>query len=994
MKPIFFQLIRRLWAKLLFAMVCLVLAPATLFATDAIYINTGSIIGTPPNVDATSFLNEGSWDIATLDLYKTAHTLNYTNEGSMIGSPGWEFDYGPSTVGQRSMSANFFNDVNGVIQAADGVIAESTVVSQGGSKLIVQATNIVNKGTLVASSAGAINLTGSNVTLSRSTLEIGGIVGEGSANGQTNFTPDIAIYDEFWGQGTTNTDTSGVWDGFEAFSPGPSQVNISDPCGDNQAAPGFGFGPSFADSTNIIAGAGPLTVTNMDGTTTNLTVVTNLYRQAAFVSIGDPYIGGDVRFAPSGVPTNYFRTVTVELASTFGGTLYLTDYLGSRTNRGVLPNNSGLVPGSDPVTDCTGPTARPANYVLSRIGGAGGANGAGIPAANFFFDPQTFSNALAQAECSFYEAYIDNLAYDPYGTAITNLVGRIVINANNLDLSKTIINNAGAEVMVQANNLIGSTGAVVTCENLSFNLGSSVGNLNVTNLVSRSTLPGMNGYILAWSALWTNNINQIITNYNYDTNNTPPATEADLTNVISIKCHVLLVDAIELSSQVPVTVQDLVLHSTNMLVSDSMTVVNSLLMDGQSLTLLGTLNLSGAIENWTYANAPNLRYFTNNGALEIPNVAHFGDDGPTNYAEFVNKGSISAGSQIINTVDYQNMGGQSASGEFNLTASTAKLENGSIGSGQGVQLNVGTLKLNGATITAGNALNFNVTNSFLDAGGSSGNSLTCGNGFNLPVKPATNSDLLGTAITTEAPGNALVLHTWAALDEGASAAGFSNNVALGKLILSPQNPAAGPLFEFSGTGVSNALYVDDLDLSQLGTNLVGDLQIDPNMTIYYASANLGFTPPPNANGIPQEPEEYLNGQFNGHLRWVSSFAGPNSSVYVIINGQTVAVNKALRYSKIIDSNGNGIPNYYDPNPFSVILTGSLVKTNLPPSNAFAISWTAAPNTIYQVQYSATMSPGNWQSLLNYTNSTSTAQPVTVWDTNAVSGQRFYRVSQQ
>jgi hypothetical protein len=139
----------------------------------------------------------------------------------------------------------------------------------------------------------------------------------------------------------------------------------------------------------------------------------------------------------------------------------------------------------------------------------------------------------------------------------------------------------------------------------------------------------------------------------------------------------------------------------------------------------------------------------------------------------------------------------------------------------------------------------------------------------------------------------------------------------------------------------------------------------------------------------------LNGQLGGHLRWVSSFAGPNSSVAVLINGQTALVNKALRYSKIIDSNGNGIPNYYDLNPFDpppVVLSASVAPGNPPPTGPFAISWTAAPSTAYLVQYSTNLSPAVWLPLLSYTNVASSNLVVTVHDTNAVSGQRFYRVS--
>ena len=78
--------------------------------------------------------------------------------------------------------------------------------------------------------------------------------------------------------------------------------------------------------------------------------------------------------------------------------------------------------------------------------------------------------------------------------------------------------------------------------------------------------------------------------------------------------------------------------------------------------------------------------------------------------------------------------------------------------------------------------------------------------------------------------------------------------------------------------------------------------------IYYAAARLNFTPPNNTNGLPQSPEEFLDGQFGGHLRWASGYAGPNSSVTVLVNGQSVQVNKALFNSHIIDSDHDGLPN--------------------------------------------------------------------------------------
>jgi hypothetical protein len=432
-----------------------------------------------------------------------------------------------------------------------------------------------------------------------------------------------------------------------------------------------------------------------------------------------------------------------------------------------------------------------------------------------------------------------------------------------------------------------------------------------------------------------------------------------------------------------------------MVVSDTMTVEKTLLFDGQSLTIQGGVTLADPLLNWGSNNAPTLRFFTNNGVFNIPQSALFGSDGPTNYAVFVNNGTLTAGDESINSSLFLAGGSQNASQGFYVTTLSGKVENGSISSGQDVQFTAGTLKLNNCSVTADGGLYFNVSSSLFDAGGASGNVVTCGKGFNLAVKPATG-DLLGTKLETITPVFAAVDHYWAGLDRGNSPAGYTNNEAVGQLAL---NEGTASEFIFHAPGASNAIYVDLLDLSQCPDFLDPDvLTIDPNFVIYYAAVTLpsSFVVPPNTNGIPQQPEEYLNGKLGGHLVWVSGFAGPNSSVDVLINGQTVQVNKALRYSKIIDSNGDGTPNYYDLNPFNpvVILSGSMAPGSPPPIGAFAVSWTAAPHSIYQVQYSTTMIPSSWSLLQNYTNNNSSSVAVTIWDTNAPAGQRYYRVSHQ
>ena len=126
----------------------------------------------------------------------------------------------------------------------------------------------------------------------------------------------------------------------------------------------------------------------------------------------------------------------------------------------------------------------------------------------------------------------------------------------------------------------------------------------------------------------------------------------------------------------------------------------------------------------------------------------------------------------------------------------------------------------------------------------------------------------------------------------------------------------------------------------------------------------------------------------------SDYAGPNSGVDVIINGKTVKVNKALRDSQIIDSDGDGVPNYFDATPFdSLVLAGSLVNNNPPAPQAFAITWQALPNVAYQVEFTTNDALNNWQPLVRYTNSGPAKITATVWDTNSVPDalRKFYRV---
>src|ERR1039458_1374889 len=100
----------------------------------------------PPVVDATNFVNTGTFNVnVPLDVnsgdalyYSTSDTLNYTNTGTMIGIPGFRFDFNPTYyippqpgVPFKKMAANFVNRVNG---ASGGVInCASSLTGFGGN---------------------------------------------------------------------------------------------------------------------------------------------------------------------------------------------------------------------------------------------------------------------------------------------------------------------------------------------------------------------------------------------------------------------------------------------------------------------------------------------------------------------------------------------------------------------------------------------------------------------------------------------------------------------------------------------------------------------------------------------------------------------------------------------------------------------------------------------------------------------------------------------
>jgi hypothetical protein len=160
------------------------------------------------------------------------------------------------------------------------------------------------------------------------------------------------------------------------------------------------------------------------------------------------------------------------------------------------------------------------------------------------------------------------------------------------------------------------------------------------------------------------------------------------------------------------------------------------------------------------------------------------------------------------------------------------------------------------------------------------------------------------------------------------------------------------------------------------------------MMVYFADSNVS-------------PEQ-LNGLFadetapEGRLRWVPGFAGLNSSAEVASKSENriIRVNRALRESASIDSDGDGIVNRQDLFPFDseaeqVSLTADGLQQD---SQTVIFSWLAQGGKRYRVEYTSDLRSPNWQPLTEYSNSSNEPRRAVVQDKIAPgTPRRFYRV---
>lgn len=978
---------------------------------------------TPPQINATAFLNLGTFSVITTLPYDFQNTRYFTNRGTMQGAPGFRFDY-TDDAGIRRPAANFINEAPGIIRTLDGVQYQgySNVFFQ--TMLNIRATNVVSPGYLAAGNNGTVRIEGQDVNLSRGAVEVGMITGSPNANVYVELTdsdprpdaffPENAIYDYYWGAGIQEIPIPGPintanilrFSGQDVTARAPThRVLTLGPAGWVEGYASFGTsvpGNYFTafGNTGIVAQA-DLVLTNADGSTTNLTLATNIFRQAIIVGIQDTNLTVRAKFGRAGVAGMGFGATGVEVAwlasnvvsaSTGSRGLYFYDFLGGNTNTLVVTNLGALIP-----------TGRPYCYEVWRDDAAYfsffGANG-NAQLTNDFLYSQSFSNTLATNYYAGYRFGVDNIqsrpAVIPGVSSVTNTPGRIEIVADTVDLTKTRLQGVNM-VQVKAGHLKGSSGAAIDVENLIYDLTSTNGLLTVQNM-AKETTQQVRGDVRMWTGIWSNTFEIVFTNNWFVDPAVPTNYVSPLTNQIDVFLYCWIISADLLTRTQQVVTRTLVLNSTNVVLEDPFLVSDRLEIKTERLTVDNRFTMTGDLRDWTEALTPGLRFLTNNGTITVPNVAYFGADFPEGrkLERFVNTGTLTAAAHEITAEVYEDSGRVTTANDLRLTAGTAVF-NGAVHSVSGSANYFGRdYKLTGLDLTAGRSLVINVTNSFADSGPDAGNYLDVQDGFHLVRKPALG-DLLGTRLVTTAPRFASVVHTWAAEDRGAKSAGFQDNVAIGHLTLASLRdgqlrfgpPTDGMGFPLPG---KYGLYVDYLEFStnrpggapSVADDPEGHVVIEPGLTIYFGMSNL-------------DPED-LNGRFDGRLQWVKDRVGPESGVDVALrDGRTIRVNLGLLQSTQIDSDGDGVVNGSDIYPFDDLLITNFRLVSVDPYVA-ELQWRAAANTTYEVAYATNLLAPAWQVIATKANPEPSIQFLTVRDEVPSSGapaggsERYYRVS--
>jgi len=1002
-----------------------------------LFQNFGSLVFPPAvQIDAQRVENLGNITAAGTFLWDTQNTTNFINRGQMSAAPGFRFDYQPWFTANRYPLFGFTN--SGQIFASTDLLISATNLNNFNGLL-----SVTRNGALVLDSPGNMNLFGSRLRagdgadLFNASEQI--LYFTGNNPTPVAYDNPLNVVDEYWA-GRAN---AGLID-LPFMSIGGISGTASYATTNRGGLRGSEFlniGPAIDTNFPSIPGYSFFVVTNL--VPHNLGANPRVWRmtvQCVFIQTnlpGCPEVR--VYFHNPDNRDNYVvNEVAVEFAlaeqdeisgQTMNRFFYFNDRSATNINGGNLGGSAAMMRNNQymdtfrpPTIDVDRSDFSPFGFFLPGFPSSDTPASVYDPNLFFYFPTLLATNIGARFQTNrvdhSFTAYqfsvaprnipfggrtaADYITGDPVSDQhndATNSAGRIEITANNLDLGNASL-RADNTISIHATNITDMTGARFNAQHVNINLAGTTGALVLSNTFP-NTVSRLNGQVSLWSGLWQ--VDQFITNsVLLGVTNITGTIPLSGSNTVECLYHVIVVDldnfvldnqggstffrSSQLQTNQAVDLPRLNVRVPSVELHDTNTVTRELYLGGDCLLIgsNGVFSLTDALQTFSIANAPLLTCFTNLGTFTVPQQANLGfdrfaaDGTPQPYSNIINHGTISAGSLLFRTDNFHSTSNLFASGgSVFIDAQTNRLEGGLLFSSLRASLSGGQLLTSNTFFSVGGDLELDFTDRISDQGFT--NDWFAGGGVSVLNRPP-KGDLLNTRLTLAAPTNLNRTITWAGQDLGDDPNGYNNNVALRELVL---DGSPGSLFRFRGPvpGVTNALYIHTLTLTNHTTNYATALAVDSNLKVYFAES-------------PGVPSDKLTNAFPNRFVWVSTntAAGPMVVVPASLAGRIQMRSTQLEalLASDPDVDGDGIPNELDETPISGFTVNDVRILDLPPRVA-VVTWQGVAGWTYSLEYRDGLDAAGWTKLK--TVIPSLTGTVTELDTLPPDSQRFYRVRQ-
>jgi hypothetical protein len=984
------------------------------------------------------------------ELYQGQSVLFWTNSGTMVGVPGFRFE---TLVDARRLPPRLRRKPGARLPKPSAAFINSGDITVSGH-LFIHSTNIVSSGHLEGDLGARITVYATNglADLSRGALREGRTASPFAPAPFFFFNADPELTILYGGTGTNGVynQTNGTPLLLPSAFPFFTSSNLFTNVFSSQPLP-----PSHQVLVNPTQSGRPVTF-RITNTLSFVPACAGDY--AAFAEVRNLGFGFGKSVSVAFVQTNSFieTNITIDvrfLNSFFGATPTIAvqyqstefDIIEQQVGTNVITfvDTGSIVP-MPPPTNVFQFFPSPSNYQIVRGRYPGfdfGSPGNTLFSPTLFYDTN-FSNPTNTYAYSAASYQIGPTNFTLFSTPVvtpvltgfsvgvhpaaadpTNYPSRIEITAKDLNLDHTRI-RAEQVIDIRAANLISNALATVDAPFVSFDVGTT----NEENLVIANLAPAVvnraHGQLSAFSATWTAMVTNTLTMLEEPVN-----------------FHVLIVGNCLQFSQ-PTILHRLAIQATNLVIQDNLFVNNGIRLNAESLTIGTNASLQLPVRaSLAFTNLLNVSHLTNYGVLNVPGAGAFFGVAPSGYIfenpkkkrrkrnqpivpvlerynDFVNHGIISAASIFVDADYVENSGTVfspavlfATNGPLVLKGLTANLSNGVMIASENVEIRGQDVSLrnsvvsagstnivNGRVITLPGAFIIDATNSLGDTGAVFTNRITTSAGMRILRRPEIVGDFFGSSIVVQGGVFSKSSIVWAGEDRGPTVEGFANNLVVGRLTL---DGTVGNLFHFSGAAVSNAIYIDYLELLNAATNYNFALGVDPDFTIYIADANV--------------PPDKLTNNTAGRVQWVSEFIGPQSSTNLTYpDGSVHTFNAGLVRSKDLDSDGDGIVNADDctpipvpglntagaqcpsPSPVALATAKSLSTDSIALTIALVsggqevvLNWNATANSGNTVEFADSLAGGAWQPLTNFINGPVDAR-VTVKD--AVGAPlRVYRV---